>query len=136
MTKHLNGEQRAADRPNHGVDGVPDRIDPRNFVGEKFEEIENAGDGDDPGIAEDFERLVLWRQRDPVKMNGEPGDKNGQVKIDAGERSETERDGEQIELFHGGNIRRSVRRLKSYNVTNDRDAFQTLYIICNVFNFA
>ena len=47
MAEDLNREQRAADRPNDGVDGVPGGIDPRNFVGEKFQEIEDAGNGDD-----------------------------------------------------------------------------------------
>ena len=30
---------------NDGVNGVPDGIDPRNFVGEKFQKIKNARDG-------------------------------------------------------------------------------------------
>ena len=47
MTEHLNGEERAADRPNDGVHGVPGRVDPRDFIGEKFQEIENARDRDD-----------------------------------------------------------------------------------------
>ena len=59
MTEHLNGEQRSADRPNDGVNGIPGRIDPRDFVGEKFQEIEQC-----PRsvmierMAEDFERLI------------------------------------------------------------------------------
>ena len=50
MTQHLNGQERAADRSNHRVDRVPDRVDPRNFVREKFENIENARDRDYPGL--------------------------------------------------------------------------------------
>ncbi len=71
MAEHLNRQQRAADRANHGVNCVPDRIHPWNFVGEELEKIENTGDCNDPGVAEDLERLILWRQRDPVKMDGE-----------------------------------------------------------------
>ena len=100
MTEHLNRNQSAADRANHGVHRIPNGIDPWNFVGEKFEQIENTGDADDPWVAEDFERLILRRQRDPVEMDGEPSGKNSEVKIDARQRSETEGDGEKIDSFH------------------------------------
>ena len=58
MAEHLNREQSAADRADHGVDGVPGGVDPRNFVREKFEEIKNAGDGNDHRITQHFERLI------------------------------------------------------------------------------
>src|SRR4029077_891747 len=98
MTEHLDCEQGAADRANDGVDRVPDRIYPRNFICEEFEEIENTSDRDDPRVTEDLERLVLWRQSDPVKMDCKSGDKNGQVKIDTRKRRETESHGEEIEF--------------------------------------
>src|SRR5437762_3369553 len=103
MAQHLNREQSTADRANHGMHRVPDGIHPRNFIGEKFEEIENTGNADDPRVTEDFERLILRRESDPVEMNGEPRGKNGEVKIDARERSQAERDSEQIQSFHGSN---------------------------------
>ena len=49
----------------------------------------------------------MWRQRDPVKMDGQSGDKNRQVKVDAGETSQAERDGKKVEFLHGAIIRRS-----------------------------
>ena len=104
MTEHLNREQNAADRANHSVHRVPDGIHPWNFISKKLEEIENTGDGDYPRVREDFERLILWRESNPVKMDCESGDKNCQIKIDAGQRGETERDGEQVKLFHARNI--------------------------------
>ena len=58
MAKDLNREQSAADRTDHGMNRVPCAIDPGNFVGEKFEEIKNAGDSNDDGIAQHFERLI------------------------------------------------------------------------------
>ena len=100
MTEHLNREQGAADRPDDRVEGVPGGIEPRNFVGEKFKEIKNAGDDDDPGVAEDFERLEIRGEDDPVLMDGEAGDENGQVKIEAGETGEAERDAQQAKSFH------------------------------------
>ena len=100
MAEHLNGEQGAADRTYDGVDSIPSGVDPRNFVREKFEEIKDSRDGNNHGIAEHFERLVSRSERDPVEMNREAGGKNGQVKINAGETSEAERDTEKVELFH------------------------------------
>src|ERR1051326_191104 len=37
-------------------------------------------------------------------MNGQPSGKNSEVKIDAGQRSETERNGEQVHSFHESNM--------------------------------
>src|SRR4051794_31035127 len=101
MPEHLNREERAANRTNDRVHGVPRRINPWNFVGKKFEEIENPGDGNDDGIAEDLERLVSRRKDDPMLINGETDDEDGQVKIDAGETGQAERDAEEIESLHG-----------------------------------
>ena len=55
MAQHLNCEQGAADRANNGVNSVPNRIYPWNFISEEFEEIENTSDRDDPRVAEDLE---------------------------------------------------------------------------------
>ena len=100
MTEDLNREQCAADRPDHRMNGVPDGIDPRNFVSQKFEEIKKAGNGDDPRVTEHFERLVIRCERDPVKMNRESGGEDSQIKVDAGEGGQAERHGEQIQSLH------------------------------------
>ena len=92
MAKHLNCKKRAADRPNHSMNGVPGRIDPGDFIGKEFQEIEDAGDGDDPRVAENLKRLVRRRQGNPMKMDSEAGGENRQVKVDARKRRETERD--------------------------------------------
>ena len=70
MPEHLNGKQRAANRTNDRVDGVPSGVDPRNLVREKFEEIKDSRDGNNHGIAEHFKRLIGRSERDPVEMNG------------------------------------------------------------------
>src|SRR5882724_7512553 len=54
MAKYLNREQSAADRANHGMNGIPRGVDPRNLVREKFEKIENAGDRNNRRVAQDF----------------------------------------------------------------------------------
>ena len=64
-------------------------------------------------VAQDFERLILRREIDPVKMNCEAGGKNGEVKVDAGERGEPERDTEKVQSCHRGNIGCWLR--KSHN---------------------
>ena len=109
MTEHLNREQSAPDRANRGVDRVPDGVHPWDFVGEKFEEIKNTSDANNPWVAEDFERLILLGQSDPMKMDREPSSKDGEIKIDAGQRSETEGDGEKVQSFHDRNIQRRLK---------------------------
>ena len=104
MAKHLNREQSAADRANHGVNGIPRGVDPWNFVGEEFEKIENAGDRNNRRVTQDIERLIGRRERDPVKMDGESGDENGEIQIDAGQASQAERDCKEVKLLHGENI--------------------------------
>jgi hypothetical protein len=44
----------------------------------------------------------LWRERDPVKMNGEASRENGEVQINPGERSQAEPNSQKIKLFHSG----------------------------------
>ena len=102
MSENLKGDQRATDRADDGVNCVPRGVDPGNFVGEKLEQIQNAGDDDDPGLAENFERLVARRERDPMEMDREASNENGEIKIDAGEAGEAERDGDGVESIHGG----------------------------------
>jgi hypothetical protein len=100
MTEDLNREQSATNRTNHRVHRVPDGINPWNLVSEKFENIENTRDADDPRVAEDFERLILRRENDPVKMECQPSRKHGEIKINPGERGEAESHGHHIDSFH------------------------------------
>jgi len=81
MSEHLDGEKRASDWSNDGMDCVPDGINPGNFVGEKFEQEKNTGNSDNDWLAQDSERLILRRKNDPVEMNGKAGGENGEVKI-------------------------------------------------------
>src|SRR5437660_8132508 len=46
MSENLEGEKRAPDWSNDGMDSVPDRINPGNFICEKFEQKKNAGNKD------------------------------------------------------------------------------------------
>ena len=106
MPEHLKRKQCAANRADHRVDGVPGGVNPGNFVGEKFQKIKNARDGDDHGMAQRFERLISRREGDPVEMDGETGDENGEVEINASETSQAESDAEEMKFFHAGNYQR------------------------------
>lgn len=96
MAQHLNRKQGATDWTDHGVDSVPDRIDPRDLVREEFEKIKNAGNNDDRRMSENIERLIVGTKCDPMKMNRESGRENCEVEIDSGERGETKCNAEQV----------------------------------------
>ncbi len=128
MPEHLNGKQRAANRTNDGMNGVPGGVDPRNFVGEKFEEIKNARDRYNHRISEHFERLIGRRERDPVEMNGEAGSENRQVKINAGETSEAEGDTEKVKLFHDEIMRQRRSSASFWASAIDSDTIAALML--------
>src|SRR5206468_10463874 len=94
-------KQSDAYRPNESVHCVPGRVEPWNFIGEKLQEIENAGDCDDPRVPKDLERLILRRQCDPMEMNGQTGGEDGQVKVHSGKGRQSQCDAEQIQFRHG-----------------------------------
>ena len=81
MPDHLDGEKRASDWSNDGMNRVPDRINPWNFISEKLKQEKNAGNSDDDWLAQDSEGLILRRKNDPVEMNSKAGSENGEVKI-------------------------------------------------------
>ena len=115
VTQHLNREQGAANRTDHGVNCVPGGIDPGNFVGDKFEKIKDAGDNDNRRMAEYFERLIGRRERDPVEMNRQTGRENREVEVDPRQRSKAERDAEKAELFHPEIICASASMSRGFN---------------------
>jgi hypothetical protein len=51
-------------------------------------------------MSEDVERLVGGGERDPMVVNREAGNENGEIKIDPGKRGQTEGDGEEIQSVH------------------------------------
>ncbi len=75
------GEESRGGRADKGVDGLPDGVDDRDFVGEKFHEIENAGDGEDERVREDLELFGEMNDAEALK-EAEGGD--GGVNVQAG----------------------------------------------------
>jgi hypothetical protein len=96
MAEHLNRQQGAANRANDGMHRIPSGIEPWNFVGKKLQKIQNAGNRDNPGISEDLQRLILWREGDPMEMDRETGNENRKIKVNAGQAGQTQPDSKKI----------------------------------------
>ena len=107
--KDADRKQRSADRPDDGMDGVPGRVDPRDFVGEKFQEIERTGNPKNERIAQDGERLVGRTEDDPMLVDRQAGHKNRQIKIETSEAGQAERDTEELQLIHAELCGHAVR---------------------------
>ena len=60
--------------------------------------------------------MVSGTENDPVQMNGEPGDKNCQVKIDPGEAGQAERDAEELEVVHREIMGASAAKSRGFGV--------------------
>jgi len=85
---HGQCEQRATERPDHGVDRIPDRIEPQNLVREKFRQCPQRADGQDPGIGESVEQLQMFGQADPAQPHCQAGDEHRQIEPPAGNQAD------------------------------------------------
>src|SRR6266571_8595428 len=119
MAEHLNCKQSAANRANHSMNGIPRGIDPRNLVGEKFEKVEDAGNCNNRRMAQHLEGLILWRQRDPVEMDGQSGCENREIKVDAGQGSQPKRDSKKVKFLHARTIS-AVKKIKRVTMLQRR----------------
>ncbi len=59
-----DGDERAADRPDHRVHRVPHRVHPRHLVGDELDDVEHERRADDQVVVEDAE---LLRQLTPSR---------------------------------------------------------------------
>src|SRR5262249_59107479 len=73
-------DPRPADRTDDGVNGVPDRVDPRDLVGNELDQVERDRGADDPVVVED---LVLRGQIDPAVAARKAEDRPGSVQGEA-----------------------------------------------------
>ena len=99
-----HGQRSRSNRANEGVDGVPSGVDPRNLVGEKFDQIQHPRDRENHGMPKHLESLQRRRQRNPIKPQGQTSHENREVEIQACKGSQTQRDGEHFKDFHAPNI--------------------------------
>ena len=105
LSQDPNRKQRSADRANDGMDGVPGRVDPRDFIGEELQQIERTRDPKNEWIAEDAERLVGRAEHDPMLVDRQAGHKNREIKIETSEAGKAERDTKELQLIHAGTMR-------------------------------
>src|SRR5256885_14984444 len=70
-----NGSGR---RTNESVEKIPDGVEVRNFVGEKFKDVESDGKAENDGVGEDVE--FFWEMNDMEAFEKtESGDGGGKV---------------------------------------------------------
>ena len=61
VTKRRDRDQRAADGPDDRVDRVPDRVDPRDLVGDELDDVQHDRRANDDVVVEDLELLAAAR---------------------------------------------------------------------------
>src|SRR5258708_37788484 len=83
---------------NKGVDGLPDGIDVGDFVGEKFHDVKNAGDGENKGMGEDLE---MFGEMDDAETLEEAESGDSGVDVQAGSKTGAEDEAESFEGIHG-----------------------------------
>ena len=78
---------------------IPDRVEVRNFVGEKLEDVERDGKAENDGMGEDMEFIG---EMDDMEAFEETESGDGGVKIESGRETGTEGEGDGLERIHGG----------------------------------
>src|ERR1700733_6706196 len=92
---------------------IPDTIDVRNFIGEKFDCVECDGNAQDPRMRENLKRKGQMNHPEALK---ETESSNRGVEIQAGRESRAERKAESFDRIHDGSLTpctRSGRRPKA-----------------------
>ncbi len=92
------GENGCGGRANESVEKIPDRVEVRNFVGEKFKDVESDGEAENDGVGEDVEFVGEMNHVEAFEET-ESGD--GGVKIEAGREAGAEGEGDGLERIHG-----------------------------------
>src|SRR5687768_8783092 len=94
-----DGDQRASDGADSGVDDIPDGVDIRNLVGKELDQVHRDRGGDDD-IA--VEGLELRRQADPAVARGQTQNGNRRVEIDSGGKRKPECPAQRGHQVHTG----------------------------------
>ena len=104
---YYEGKERSGGGPDKSVDRLPNGIDERDFVGEKFHQIKNSGDGQDERVRKD---LKLFGEMDDAKPLEKSESGNGGVDVEAGGEAGAEDEAESFERVHGCNENQFPRR--------------------------
>jgi hypothetical protein len=100
------GEQRSRGRTNRGMNHVPNAIDIRNFIGEKFNQVQRDGNAENPGMRQ---HLQLPRQMNHAEALKQTKRSNRSVKIQAGRESRAKRQAKSFDRIHDGSLAPSAR---------------------------
>ena len=90
-------ERRCGGRANEGVNCVPDGVEVRNFVGKKFNQIESAGDSENPRVGKNLQGRRKLQNAVPLEKT-ERG--HSCVEIQAGGKSGAEGEAERFDRIH------------------------------------
>jgi hypothetical protein len=100
------GQKRRGRRTNRGMNHVPNAIDIRNLIGEKFNQVQRDGNPKNPGMRQ---HLQLPRQMNHAEALKETKRSNRSVKIQAGRESSAKRQAESFDRIHDGSLAPSAR---------------------------
>ena len=102
------GEQRSRGRTNRGMNHVPNAIDIRNFIGEKFNQVQRDGNPENPRMRQ---HLQLPRQMNHAEALKQTKRGNRSVKIQAGRESSAKRQAKSFDRIHGSSLAPSTRQV-------------------------
>jgi len=84
-------------RPNKCVKHIPDRVQVRNFIGEKFHDVQHDRNAENDGVGDDFQGR---RQMDHTKSLENPERRDSRVEIEARGKSGTQGEAERLQRVH------------------------------------
>src|SRR5882724_6583784 len=85
------GQDSRGGRANESVEKIPDGVEVRNFVGEKFENVESNGKAENDGMREDVE---FFGEVNNMEAFEKPESGDGGVKIETGRETGSEGEGD------------------------------------------
>src|ERR1700723_4011475 len=90
-------EQRRGRRANHRVNRVPNRIDERNFVREKFDDVERDRNPENPRMRQ---YLQLFRQANHAEALQQPKRRNRSVEVQPRREPSPKRQSQRLDRIH------------------------------------
>jgi hypothetical protein len=83
--------------PDESMEKIPDGVEVRNFVGEKFEDVECDGEAEDNGMREN---VKFFGEMNDVEAFEKAESGDGSVEIEAGGETGAEGEGDGLERIH------------------------------------
>ena len=124
-TQSVHREKAATDRPNQRMNRIPKRIDPGDFIGEKFKAEKDRSDGNHRRFAQHHQFRIFHGNIHPAEIDRRSGNQNDKIKIETGEGRKAEGNSQCFEHFHGlsrvsyNAIGRGVRSFDTVSLTHE-----------------